>query len=173
MFAWILDQIGNGCLAAVFALAVMHKVRNYPRFVVAMNAYGIVPVSAVQLAAPCLLLGEVFAIACLFIPVGPGSFVAFSLLGAYTVAIGLNLARGRRNMDCGCGGKPMPLSGWLLVRNGVLLLLAWPYRIGAPPVEVPGAAWLVVAAGILLTVLAYLAAEQLLANTNIEDLGVG
>ena len=48
------------------------------------------------------------------------------LLAAFTGAIAFNLARGRRELDCGCFGPLLrqSLSGWLVARNGVLALLA-------------------------------------------------
>ena len=34
------------------------------------------------------------------------------------------MLRGRSYIDCGCGDAPTGLSGWLLLRNGVLIILA-------------------------------------------------
>ena len=47
---------------------------------------------------------------------------AAALLAAYGAAIGVNLARGRRHIDCGCVGPAArrPIGGWLVARNGVL-----------------------------------------------------
>jgi uncharacterized membrane protein len=55
---------------------------------------------------------------------GPAAGLLLSLLAVFTGAIALNLARGRRDLDCGCFGPLLrqQLSGWLLVRNGVLAL---------------------------------------------------
>jgi hypothetical protein len=56
----------------------------------------------------------------------PGPLLAAGLLAVYTGAIAINLARGRRDIDCGCAGPALrePLSGWLLGRNGILLAAA-------------------------------------------------
>jgi hypothetical protein len=45
------------------------------------------------------------------------------LLATFTGAIAINLARGRRNIDCGCFGSELrqELSGWLLLRNVFLM----------------------------------------------------
>jgi len=49
-----------------------------------------------------------------------------ALLIAFTGAIAINLARGRRNIDCGCFGPALrqELSGWLLARNTFLMIIA-------------------------------------------------
>jgi hypothetical protein len=49
-----------------------------------------------------------------------------ALLSIFTGAIAINLARGRTNIDCGCFGPALrqELSGWLLMRNLFLMILA-------------------------------------------------
>jgi len=50
-----------------------------------------------------------------------------ALLLAYAVAIAINLARGRRDLDCGCAGPNdrRPISAWMVWRNvGMAILLA-------------------------------------------------
>jgi hypothetical protein len=56
---------------------------------------------------------------------GAGALLLLALIAAFTGAIALNLARGRRDLDCGCFGPLLhqPLSGWLIARNGLLALL--------------------------------------------------
>jgi hypothetical protein len=53
-------------------------------------------------------------------------FAAVPLLMLYTFAIAANLVRGRHEIDCGCfaSSARVPLSGWLLFRNGVLIVAA-------------------------------------------------
>ncbi len=48
------------------------------------------------------------------------------LLATFSAAIAINLARGRREIDCGCFGPALrqTLSGWLLARNAMLLAAA-------------------------------------------------
>jgi hypothetical protein len=48
------------------------------------------------------------------------------LLVLFTGAIGINLMRGRTDIDCGCFGPALrqQLSGWLLLRNLFLMILA-------------------------------------------------
>lgn len=49
-----------------------------------------------------------------------------ALLAIFTGAIAINLARGRRSIDCGCFGPALrqELSGWLLTRNLFLIVVA-------------------------------------------------
>ena len=51
---------------------------------------------------------------------------AAALIALYAAAIGINLWRGRRDIDCGCAGpdQAQPLRPVLLLRNSVLVGLA-------------------------------------------------
>jgi hypothetical protein len=98
--------------------------------------------------------------------------LAFVILGVYTVAMSVNLARGRRYIDCGCGDLPTPLSGWLLLRNGLLMALAWPYGLGGDYSGTPWT-WLLVSAVVLVFVVFYLTMEQLLANAGLVEVDHG
>jgi hypothetical protein len=51
-----------------------------------------------------------------------GAMLAGTLFGVYSVAIAINLMRGRDRIDCGCGGLGQELSWFLVGRN--LLLIA-------------------------------------------------
>jgi hypothetical protein len=100
--------------------------------------------------------------------------LGLTLLALFTVAITVNLARGRVLIDCGCGGASgQKLSRGLVVRNFLMMLglaLAWaapqwlaegdrstgPMTIGAMVIGVGGAS-------LALTVL-YFAANQLMTN---------
>ena len=54
------------------------------------------------------------------------AFMLLALLAIFTGAIAINLARGRRSIDCGCFGPALrqELSGWLLARNVFLIIVA-------------------------------------------------
>jgi uncharacterized membrane protein YphA (DoxX/SURF4 family) len=68
-------------------------------------------------AAAGLLLSSTRALAALML---------LALLVVFAGAIAINLARGRRSIDCGCFGPALrqELSGWLLLRNLVLIIVA-------------------------------------------------
>jgi len=151
-------------LAAVFAGACGHKVGEWQRFRAAFAAYRIVPEGLVGAVAGIVTLAEVLVVLALIILQPVGLIGAALLLGVYLVAISINLARGRRHIDCGCGDEPTPLSYRLLVRIGLLAGLAvwagWAHGIA-------GVSW---AAGFVALVAAlvafgiYMAVEQLIAN---------
>ncbi len=54
----------------------------------------------------------------------PAGLVAICLLVVFSGAIGINLARGRHDLSCHCGGAlgDHRISWWLVGRNGLLLL---------------------------------------------------
>jgi hypothetical protein len=163
MLDWVIHQIGVGVLIVIFALAVWHKLRHYPRFRAAVAAYDMVPEAFVAWFAALIVLLELLTVAFLAIHEGRGTLLAFALFGTYTLAMGLNMARGRAEIDCGCGDLPIPLSRWLLLRNVVLMGLAL-LAARHPDAEGSPGGWVLVGAGIILATGLYLIIEQLLAN---------
>jgi hypothetical protein len=162
MLSWILYMTAMGTLAFVFALSVSHKLRDYGRFRASLAAYQLVPEGLLSLFAPLVILLELTAIVAILLPTGPGVSVAFGLLLVYTLALTVNLLRGNTSIDCGCGDAPTPISGWLLLRNGALLLLALPHEPESGPPDLLH--WALVATLITLLIIFYLIFEQLLAN---------
>ena len=162
MLSWILYMTAMGTLALVFALSVSHKLRDYARFRASLGAYQLFPERWLGLFAPLVILLELAAIVAILLPTGPGVSVAFGLLVIYTVALTINLLRGNTSIDCGCGDAPTPISGWLLLRNGGLLLLALPVQPEDGPPDLLH--WALVAALVTLLMVFYLIFEQLLVN---------
>jgi hypothetical protein len=115
-------------LALVFAGAVRHKVAAPADFAAAVRAYRLVPAATAGVVAALLVVAEAAAAVLLLWPggLGLGAAVAAGLLGLYAAAIGVNLARGRRDLDCGCAGPAArrPVSGALVARNLVYLAAA-------------------------------------------------
>jgi hypothetical protein len=114
-------------LALLFAAAAWHKVSDHARFASTLEAYQLLPTWLGKGVAKGLPMLEI-AIAVSFLSpvyrlVAIGGAV---LLVVYSVAIAINLARGRRYIDCGCFGRAarVPLSETLLVRNVVLIAAA-------------------------------------------------
>jgi len=151
-----------GTLAIVFTFSVTHKLRNYSRFKASLAAYRMMPDALLPLLSPLVIGLEVVAIGAILLPVGPGVWIAFGLLLIYTLALTLNLLRGNTSIDCGCGDAPTPISGWLLLRNGALLLLALPHEPESGPPDLLH--WALVAVVVGLLGIFYLVVEQLLAN---------
>lgn len=114
-----LARLGIGCL---LVYAATHKLRDMLEFRLSLGAYELIPEALVRPSAYALPIVELLlGVACL--AQVPLSYLgALALFSVYTLAIGINLARGRDTIDCGCGGPPQPLSYALVVRNGLLLL---------------------------------------------------
>jgi hypothetical protein len=107
-------------LAAMFAAAALHKARDLRAFAATLRNFRCTPAVAVPAAAVALVAVELAVAVALLAAPRPGAGAALALLALYSGAIGLNLARGRRDIDCGClgPGHRQPLSEWLLLRNG-------------------------------------------------------
>src|SRR5213080_1524102 len=118
----MIDPAVDAALRAAFALlflvAASHKLRDPGRFRTTLAEYRLLPGPVVPLAAMLVIGVEVVVAIALLAPArrapGPGAAVA------------VNLARGRRHIDCGCVGPAVrrPISGWLVARNAALAAAA-------------------------------------------------
>ncbi|MEQ8263966.1 MauE/DoxX family redox-associated membrane protein [Pseudohaliea sp.] len=120
----------RGLITVVFGVAAAHKVRSVGRFVAVLGAYRILPAFLLRPVSLLLIAAEGFVALGVWFDGSRTVAVALALalLTSYAGAIGLNLKRGRRDIDCGCsfGGAGERLSPLLLVRNAALVLLAIP-----------------------------------------------
>lgn len=115
-----------GALALILLGAAWHKLSEPNMFLSALAAYRLLPQGLLDVAARGIPLLEIALGAGLLVPATRSLAlvgVALLMLG-YALAIGINLARGRSYIDCGCGGAAHPLSWGLVVRNGVLATAA-------------------------------------------------
>lgn len=120
-------------LAIVFAVALAHKIRRRDEFAANLAGYRLLSPASIAPAAMALVAAEALTIVALTWAStrSLGMLMAASLLALYGGAMAINLARGRRDIDCGCGGQPQRLD-WLLVwRNGVLVLLSLCFALPA------------------------------------------
>ncbi len=153
-------------VAGVLLQAAVAKLRAPLQFEPVLEEYRLLPPWAVPVVARALPLLEAVAAVALLLPATAalGGALALALLLAFTAAIGINLARGRKTIDCGCGGPAQPLSPALLARNAALLLLAL-LAAATPAPRVLGAADIAILLCLGATLAAlYAAATQLLAN---------
>lgn len=113
-------------LAVVFAVALAHKLSSPTSFVATMKAYQLLPAGLAVLVGYVLIAVELSIALALILDTRSGSVAAAGLLSVYTLAIVINLIRGRRDIDCGCSGPYLrqSLSGWLVVRNLGFITLA-------------------------------------------------
>jgi hypothetical protein len=115
-----------GALALVLFAAAWHKLAQAEVFAGALQAYDLVPVNAVLGLARALPVVEVAIGIGVLVPLTrqPALIAFAALMLLYAGAMGVNLIRGRRQIDCGCGGAAHPLSWALVLRNAVLAALA-------------------------------------------------
>ena len=154
------------CFATLFATASLHKLRDLARFDEVFTAYALVPrlgrlrtaplVPVLELAVALGLLGGVSR--------GYAAAAGAALLIGYAGAIAVNLRRGRRELDCGCGGPngERKIAPWMVFRNLALaaalagVLLPW----GARPLTATDA--LTIGCGLVSASLLYLCLDRLL-----------
>ena len=153
-------------MALLLLVAAGHKLRDLPHFRATLAEYRLLPERSVPVAAVGVVGVEVAIAVALVALRTAGTLAAATLLGVYAAAIGVNLARGRRHIDCGCAGpaERRSLSGWLVARNGALVVtaLAGLVPIGARPfVWVDG---ITIAGTIALLAGVYAAVDGLIAN---------
>jgi len=165
----VLDPAIAYLLAAAFALllaaAALHKLRDPSRFVEVFGAYRIVPqgLTRVALLVPVLEL----SIAATLLMTRSRAAAAASgalLLCLYAAAMALNLARGRRELSCGCGGPNdrRPIAAWMVLRNVLLALALAALLLPQSPRPLAVTDLLTVGAGTAVVALLYMSLEQLL-----------
>ena len=173
----VLQWALRGALALLFLGASRHKLRAPAAFRTSLANYRILPERSLAWAAPSLAGFELAIGVSLVLPgfAGVASWAAATLLFSYTAAIVVNLARGRREIDCGCGGpgSRRPLSGDLVLRNGVLIGAA---LVSALPVTTRPLVWMdtvSAVASVAVLGLLYMAIDGSLANASGSSPGVG
>lgn len=126
----------SAALSCVLLLGALEKVKDMAAFSAAVSAYGILPAGLGGIFAHLYVLGEIAAGILLLMPGWQAAGAAWALLvlGVATAGLVYNLARGHRDIDCGCGrpagrgagATRTGLSWWLVLRNGGLALWAAP-----------------------------------------------
>jgi uncharacterized membrane protein len=115
-----------GCCALLFASASLHKLRDLARFTEVLRAYRLLPPGAARFAT-LVPFAELTIAAGLIVPATrqAAALAGLALLVVYAAAIAVNLARGRRELACGCGGPDdeRPIAPWMVGRNLLLALL--------------------------------------------------
>ena len=147
-------------IACLFASAVWHKLSGLADFRGALSAYRLLPEWAVGSAAILLVVLEAGIALALLARLEGAWLAAFVLLGAYSAAMLVNLMRGRRWIDCGCGGPGQPISYALVGRNAVLMGVCLLTTPAAASLGALGAFTVVAAA--LTGLLLYAAVNQIL-----------
>jgi hypothetical protein len=121
----ILGLSASMAVGLVFMLAGAGKLRHRDLFPGVVANYRLLPASMVAPVAAVLPVMEMIIGANLLVrgmAVSVYAATAMALLLIFAAAMAINIARGRRHIDCGCGRSQLrqPLS-WLLVGRNVLL----------------------------------------------------
>jgi len=168
----LISQIFSISLGLMFVIAAIHKISNRSQFRITLLEYQILPEITVLPASwiiPTLelLLGVAWLIG--IYQQGLTAITSIVLLAAYSLAIGINIGRGRVYFDCGCGfgGKienEQYLSASLIARNfglvGVILITMLP--VGSR--DFGTGDYLIFFAALLTSALLFGAINQLLGN---------
>lgn len=115
-------------LASIFTRALYAKYRHREEFFGVVANYRLLPVSLAREAAWLVLVLEGLVVLSLVsgYAMAWGATLAGVLLCLFAFAIGINLVRGRTEIDCGCfhGELRQPIGPELLVRNALLAATA-------------------------------------------------
>jgi hypothetical protein len=158
----------RGAAALLFGSAATHKLRDPAGFRDALGAYALLPEATLAPSVAALIAAEAaITIGCLL----PASAAAACLAGAlllalYSAAIGINLVRGRRAIDCGCGGPggSRPLRADLVARNGGVAALLCVAALAPGPRTLVWIDAATVAGAIAMLALLYAAIDVAAAN---------
>jgi len=122
----VVDVTVRASLALLCLSATVHKLRDVARFRATVADYRLLPRPLVSLGAILLVVAEGAVGFALVVTRWWGLAGAATLLALYAGAITVNLARGRRHLDCGCTGPALrrPISSWLVARNLLLVAVA-------------------------------------------------
>ena len=153
--------IAAAAIATLFAHAALVKWADLALFEQQLAAYG-VPAALLAPAARLLPAAESLTALLLLSPLRPwGASLGAALLLAYAAAMAWQRWQGHE-LDCGCGGDPLPLSWALVLRNAGLAGLA--ALAGAPlaPRSLGWADFTVLAGALALAALLYAAFNQIL-----------
>jgi len=152
--------------ALVFGTALAGKIAHRHELAGVVANYRLMPQAVAAAAAWTVVVLE--AVVVLTLAAGAycreGALLAIALLGAFALAMGINLARGRREIDCGCfqSGLRQRLSPALIGRNLALCAALLPL-LAATAVPADALQWVDGVGGGLAAYALYRTFDQLLA----------
>jgi hypothetical protein len=125
--AGLVTYAGQSLLGAIFLQAGLQKLKHAAEWHGVVANYQLLPEPETGPFAAVLPWAELLLAAGLWLGTGRAAAVSAAvLLMVFTIAIGVNLARGRSQIDCGCFQSSLrqTLNNRVLIRNGVLLAIA-------------------------------------------------
>ena len=155
-------------IAFIFALAGIHKAMDFARHAGVVADYRVVPAWSVPLLAPLIVILELGAAFLVLIPLtrSTGLILTMGLLLIYIFSIGLNLARGRKFIDCGCGwgSQGHHISAWLIVRNLTMMVITAVALLPSTNRSLYLVDWILAALGGDAVIVIYYIGDLLIAN---------
>ena len=159
-------------LTLLLAGAALAKLRDLRAFAAAVAGYRLLPAALAGPAAAGFVAAELALASGLWLePLRAASALgAAGLMTLYGVAIAANLARGRRDIDCGCGGPlgRQALSEALVLRNLGLAGAALACSLPMAPRELAWLDVLTLAAAVGAAAALYAASNVLLAAPTVS-----
>lgn len=119
--------VADVLLGGMFLLSGGTKLRDLPNFIGTLGNYQLLPAALVRPAGAMIALAELALGAAAIIAIPLGSQIAMlgiaALLFTYAAAMGINIARGRDHIHCGClgFGAAQATLGWELVSRNIAL----------------------------------------------------
>lgn len=169
---FILDPIVTRACASLIAVILLvggwQKFRDLELFTAAAENYRLLSAELVRPVALLIPAAELTAGITLLFPETCvlGAVLAAAILLTVTAAVAINLLRGIRDIDCGCGGSSSQTISWALVaRNLVLVLLTIPAAQQGISRTLVWGDYFTLVAGVLALVGLYLCTNQLLNNS--------
>ena len=125
----VISIVITSCMATLFGVAAVHKFQAPGVFKQSLKDYQLLPAALASTMALIFPVAELSAAVLILYPTTQlyAAALMMGLLSVYTAAIGLNLYRGKTDLDCGCAGpaSKQTLSGFLVLRNTLLIGLVF------------------------------------------------
>jgi hypothetical protein len=163
------------CAILLFGASAAHKLRAIGTFTHTLAQYQLLPAGLLRIAG--LALGMMELAICLGLPwpaLRPVAAAAgMVMLLIYSATITINLARGRHDLDCGCGGfgRRTPIGPWMVVRNLSLACVLYLLRFPVASRSLERADAVTIAGGITAAIFLYLSCDLLFGHVATRGLG--
>ena len=155
-------------VALLLAIASTHKFADRAGFAEALAAYRVLPEGWARRAAPVVMgLELALAVGILNSSTRRACVLgAMLLLTSYALGVAVNLARGRRDLDCGCGPlrDRRPIAPWMLGRNALLVLILAVSSVPWTPRALTPTDFLTIIGGIVAAAILYTTLDRLLGD---------
>ncbi|MCI0555123.1 MAG: DoxX family membrane protein [Anaerolineae bacterium] len=116
-------------LSMIFFTSSINKIRQPQQFITAIASYDLLPKTWHKSLAITIICVEVAVSILLFLgwQSRTAAMLCILILFGFSCAIGINLIRGRTNLECGCFGRKhtQKISFGLIVRNLILAVAAY------------------------------------------------